>query len=276
MKKHVNLISIITGIFIIFNYTSCNNTPNSKTITVVASPVPHAVILEEAAPLLKEAGYELKIKVVNDYITPNQAVSMGSADANFFQHKPYLNQYNLEHKSDIVSVAEIHIEPIGLYSKRLKKDVLISDQIKDGDVILMSNSPSDQSRLLFLLAESGIITLHAEATPETANIKDISTMKKEIIIRNDINPDLLISMYNNDEATLILINSNFAMDAGLNPLEDALLLESTINNPYANILAVRKDKVDSAKTHALVQALTSEKISSFIKEIYGGSILSLR
>ncbi|NIZ46579.1 MetQ/NlpA family ABC transporter substrate-binding protein [Entomospira nematocerorum] len=255
---------------------SCSQKDNAHVITVAASPVPHAAILEQAKLLLAEEGYELRIQITNDYITPNLALTMNSVDANFFQHVPYLNQFNKEHQSSIVALDGIFLAPIGIYSQRITKDKSILEQLNEGDVILMSNSITDQSRLLILLQNAGIIELHANTDIMNASFNDIKSIQKNLVIRNDVAPELLTSMYTNNEAALILINGNFALDAGLNPLEDAVLLESTHHNPYANIIATLPKNRNSTKMKALVRVLQSDTISQFIITTYKGSIVPVR
>ncbi|NIZ40947.1 MetQ/NlpA family ABC transporter substrate-binding protein [Entomospira entomophila] len=268
MKKYFLLLFIH-----LITLTSCGNQSDNKTIKVAASPVPHAVILEQAIPLLQKKGYTLKIEVINDYVTPNIALTAKSIDANYFQHLPYLNQFNLDHRSSIIAVGNVHLEPIGIYSKRLSRAVPLLEQLQDGDVIIMSNSVSDQGRLLFLLQDAGILTLQPYANTVTATIDDIEKFHVQVIIRNDIAPEFLSKAYSNDEAALILINSNFALDAGLNPLKDAILLETTANNPYANIVATLANNHDDPKIVALVEVLQSEEIKQFIIKTYNGAIV---
>ncbi|NIZ19150.1 MetQ/NlpA family ABC transporter substrate-binding protein [Entomospira culicis] len=270
MKRNI-LFAILASLALI----SCPKKENEKVIRVVASSVPHAVILEQAIPMLKKEGYTLKIEEVNDYNIPNRALLTRSADANFFQHEPFLNQFNRENQSAIIPVAQIHIEPIGLYSQRIDKRKPLLDQLSDGDLIIMSNSPSDQGRLLFLLQEANLITLNPNVTSENARLEDITSMAKQFIIRNDVAPELLVSMYKNNEAKLILINGNFALTAQLNPLEDAILLESGLNNPYSNILAALAENQNTPKMQALIRALTSKEMSTFINNTYKGTVIPI-
>ncbi|NIZ46580.1 MetQ/NlpA family ABC transporter substrate-binding protein [Entomospira nematocerorum] len=269
MKKYILLLLLVHISIVI----SCVNQQDTKTIKVAASPVPHAVILEQAIPLLQKKGYTLKIEVINDYVTPNVALTSKSIDANYFQHLPYLNQFNLDHRSSIIAVGNVHLEPIGIYSKRLTRSVPLLDQLHDGDVIIMSNSVSDQGRLLFLLQDAGILTLQPYANTVTATLDDIETFHVQVVIRNDVAPEFLSKAYSNDEAALILINSNFALDTGLHPLKDAILLEATTNNPYANIIATLANNHDDPKIIALTEVLQSEEIKQFIIKTYNGAII---
>ncbi|NIZ40948.1 MetQ/NlpA family ABC transporter substrate-binding protein [Entomospira entomophila] len=272
------LIRKVLILFLVTSMTffSCSKQEDHHVITVAASPVPHAAILEQAKVLLAKEGYELRIMITNDYITPNLALTSNSVDANFFQHVPYLHQYNIEHHSSIVPLDGIFLAPIGIYSKRVSKDYPLLDQLNEGDVILMSNSITDQSRLLTLLQSVGILELHANTEGAHVSFSDIKSIQKNLVIRNDIAPELLTSMYKNNEAALILINGNFALDAGLNPLEDAILLESTHHNPYANVVATLPKHRDSTKMKALMRALQSDKIRQFIIATYKGSIVPIK
>ena len=269
MKKIIlTLILIIT----ITTLVSCNNADISdeSTIYVVATAVPHAEILEEAKPYLKDLGYTLDITVVSDYTTPNPAVANGSADANFFQHIPYLNLYNESANSDkqLVNVANIHIEPLGLYSKRYSS----LDDISANATVIISNSTSDHGRFLSILANEGLITLKSGVDALTATLEDIDTNPLQLTFEQ-VNPELLYSSYNNDQGDLIFINGNFALSGGLNPLEDALVLESPNNNPYVNVLAVLEGRETLPKIKALIEVLTSNEIKTFIENNYEGTVI---
>lgn len=269
MKKIILTLTLfITSLTLI----SCakNDIADETTIYVVATAVPHAEILEEARPYLEDLGYTLDVTVVSDYTTPNPAVANGSADANFFQHIPYLNQYNesADENSQLLNVANIHIEPLGLYSKRYTS---ISDVPNDATVII-SNSTSDHGRFLSVLASQGLITLKDGVDTLTATLEDIATNPKNLNFEQ-INPELLFSAYNNDQGDLVFINGNFALSGGLNPLDDALLLESPDNNPYVNVLAVLDGRETLPKIQALIDVLTSDEIKDFITETYDGTVI---
>ena len=268
MKKIVLLLLVLSS----FALTGCGKN-SGNVIIVSATAVPHAEILEEARPILKQLGYELDVVVVSSYYVSNPAVASGSADANFFQHIPFFDEYNSGVTEDkkLANVATIHIEPIGLYSPVKYGYTNVSD-IKNGDTILMSNSTGDLGRLLKLLEAQGLITLKAGAGI-TATVDDIIANPKNLIIKNDVAPELLVSAYNYGEAPIVLINSNFALAAGINPLTTAIALESTLNNPYANIVACRTADVDTPKIKALIEALTSQTIKDFITSEYTGAVI---
>ncbi|MFA6801522.1 MAG: MetQ/NlpA family ABC transporter substrate-binding protein [Acholeplasmataceae bacterium] len=269
MKK---LLSIFVLFIIALTVSSCSGVDidDPNTIYVVATAVPHAEILEQARQLLEAQGYTLKVTVVSEYTTPNPAVANGSADANFFQHIPYFDQYNENASSDkqLVNVAGIHIEPLGLYSKSYTS----IDQVKDGDTVIISNSTSDHGRFLNVLVGAGLITLKDGVNSLTATLEDIQANPKNLVFEQ-INPELLFSAYDNDQGELVFINGNFALTGGLNPLSDALILESPENNPYVNIVAVKEGRENLDKIKALVAALTSDTIKTFIEEHYQGTVI---
>jgi len=238
-------------------------------IKVGASPVPHAEILEEAKPLLEEKGYELQIEEFTDYVLPNKALEEKDIDANYFQHVPYLESQKAEHGYDFVNVGGVHIEPIGVYSKRHQS----LEELPDGATIIMSSSVADHGRMLSMLEEKGLITLKDGVEKTEATIDDIEENPKNLQFVADIEAPFLTKAYENDEGDAILINGNFALDAGLDPSKDAIALESPNDNPYVNIIAVRSEDKDSEKVQALVEVLQSEEIQKFIESKYQGSVI---
>ena len=268
MKKTL-IVFILT--LITLSVASCK-VDSSKTIVVGASPNPHAVILEFAKKQLQEKGYTLEIKQFSDYITPNIALSKKQIDANFFQHQPYLDLYNKENNTDILSVAKIHIEPIGIYSKVYTK----ISEVKDNSLVVMSNSKADQGRLLTLLEQEGLIKLDPSVDKTSAEIKDITENPKHLKIEAKTSPELLVEVYLKKQADLVLINSNYILDykkESLNPGKDALVLEKATNNPFSNIVATIPEYESSDKIKALVEVLTSKEVSDFILKTWGGDIV---
>ncbi len=268
MKKMITLLFIA---FIAVSLTACQSKIDDEhTIYVVATAVPHAEVLEQARPLLAELGYTLEVEVVSDYATPNPAVANGSADANYFQHVPFFDAYNATaaEGKKLVNVAGIHIEPLGLYSNRHAS----LDDVPDNATVIISNSTSDHGRFLSILADEGLITLDSSVDRLTATLEDITSNPKNLAFEQ-INPELLFSAYDNDQGDLVFINGNFALTGGLNPLEDALVIESPDNNPYVNIIAVLEGRENLPKIQALLQVLTSETIQNFITTNYGGSVI---
>lgn len=269
MKK---LISLLTLIVIILTVSACK-TNDENTIKVIATSIPHAEILEFARPYLKERGFELEIIITSDYYLPNPAVAAGDADANFFQHVPFLNRYNDENPNSKLEIAaRVHIEPIGLYSKTITS----LDQIPDGATVLLSNSVSDHGRALNLLRSAGLITLSDsfDILSTQINFAEVVTSNpKNLVFRSDVAPDLMISAYNANEASLYVINSNYALEGDLNPKEDALFIEETDDNPYVNIVATTLKLLESNKIKALIEVLSLEAVKDFINETYAGSVI---
>ena len=241
----------------------------TKTLKIGASNVPHAEILEEAQPLLEEKGIELDIVPFQDYILPNKSLASKEIDANFFQHIPYLESQMAENKDyDFVNAGGIHIEPIGVYSKKHKS----LEDIPEGGTIIMSNSVADHGRMLSLLESKGLITIKEGVDKTTATIDDIAENKKNLKFKADVEASILPQAYNNDEGDAVLINTNYAIGAGLNPQKDAIALEGS-ESPYVNIITVRKGDEDKKEIKALVEVLHSKEIQSFIEEKYEGAVV---
>lgn len=244
---------------------------DEKTITVAASPTPHAEILEEAKGLLKEKGYTLEIKEFDDYPQQNVVVDEGEFDANYFQHQPYLDNFNEEKGADLVSAAKIHYEPLGIYpgaSKELEK-------IKDGAKIAVPNDATNEARALLLLEENGIITLKKDAGLN-ATRKDVEENPHQVEI---VELDAAQIARVVEELDFVVLNGNYALDAGFNVQTDAIAKEeadSEAAQTYANIIAVKKENKDSEKIKALVEVLQSEEIGKFIADTYEGAVVPMK
>lgn len=249
---------------------SSNASDDDTTLKIGASPTPHAEILEHVKPLLKDEGIDLEIVKFDDYVLPNQALSEGDIDANYFQHIPYLNKEIDEKGYDFVNAGAVHIEPMGLYSKKIK-DI---SELEDGATIITSNSESDWGRIITILKDAGLVTVKDGVDLETATFDDIDENPKNLKFNHTIDPALLASTYQNDEGDLVAINANFAYGAGLNPLEDAVLLEKD-NSPYVNIIATRKGDEDSDKIKKLIEVLHQEDVRQWIEEQWEGSVKSV-
>ena len=234
------------------------------TLTVAASPTPHAVILEQCVPILAEQGIDLVINQYSDYVVPNTAVEDGDEDANYFQHLPYLEEFNETRGTHLVSVAGVHIEPMGIYAGRV--DSL--EDLPDGAVIGVPNDPTNEGRALLLLEAQGLITLddssNLSATPNNIvdNPKNLQFEEIEAQTLPSSRPDL----------DLAVINSNYALGAGLNPTTDALAIESG-DSPYVNVLVVKEGNEDNPAIQALVEALHSDTIRDFINEEFDGAVV---
>lgn len=239
-----------------------------ETLVVGASNVPHAEILEFAAPLLEEEGIELEIVPFNDYVLPNEALEAGELDANYFQHVPYLESQIEEHGYDFVNEGGVHIEPIGIYSQ----DYSSLDELPDGADIIMSDNIADHGRILMLLEDEGLITL-AEGVGIEATIDDIEENPNNFNFQANIEAALLPEVYEGNEGDAVLINSNYALDAGLNPLEDSIAIEDGEDNPYVNVIAVRAEDEGDERIATLLDVLRSEEVRDYILEEYDNSVV---
>ncbi len=264
MKKSLNIllaIILITTIAI----TGCQSkADNDKVIVVGASPEPHAQILGLVADDLKSEGYELKIVEFTDYVKPNLALADKELDANFFQHLPYLQDFNEKNKLDLVSLGNIHIEPMGLYSNKIKN----INELKDGSEIAIPSDTVNGGRALLVLEDNGLIKLK-EGAGLSATENDIVENPKNLKFRS-LEAALLPRAL--DEVDAAIINGNYALQAKLSPTKDAILLERS-DSPYANIIAVRKGEENSPKLQALLKALQSEKVKAFIEKEYNGGVI---
>lgn len=240
----------------------------SKTLRVGASNVPHAEILEQAQPILEEQGIELEIETYQDYILPNEDLESGEIDANYFQHVPYLKSQVADHGYEFENAGGIHIEPIGVYSQEYAS----LDELPEGGTILMSNSVADHGRILSLLEAEGLITLAEGIDKTVAEVGDVVDNPKNLQFEADYEAALLVQLYESGEGDAVLINSNYAIDARINPMEDSIALESS-DSPYVNIIAVRAGDEDNENIKALVEVLKSQEIQDFMLEEWGGSVV---
>lgn len=250
------------------NKAEDNKQEESTKIVVGASNTPHAVILEEAKPLLKEKGYDLEIETYQDYVLPNKDLESKTLDANYFQHIPYLEGQIADFGYKFVNAGAIHIEPIGVYSQKYKS----LDELPEGATILISNSVSDHGRVLAMLEENGLIKLKDGVEKVKAELDDIVENPKNLQFDPNYEPALMPQLYKNGEGDALLINSNYAIDAGLNPLEDSIALEKT-DSPYVNIITVREGDEKKESIKALVEVLKSKEIQDFILKEWDGSVV---
>ena len=233
-------------------------------IVIGATPVPHAEILEVAKASLEAQGYELEIKVFNDYVLPNKALADKDLDVNFMQHEPYLREFNAMNGTRLEPVFGVHLEPMGAYSKSIKSLA----ELKDGDKIAIPNDPTNESRALDLLAKNGLIELDTKVKLRTP--MDITKNPKNLKFVELDGATLPRAL---DEVSLAVINSNFALNANLNPKSDSIISEDAINNPYSNIVVVRADEVYGKKAIALKNAILSDEVKKFINEKYKGAVI---
>lgn len=237
-------------------------------LSIASSPAPHAEILEEAAVILEEEGINLSVEIVNDYTTPNRLLSDEEVDANFFQHTPYLDGEIESHDYDLVSIGNVHIEPMAVYSN----DYDSLEDIPDGSKILVSNNPAEEGRFLSFFVNAGLVEIEEGIDIQDATFADITENPHEFDFDNNTAPELLVSMYENNEAPAVIINANFAIDAGLSPVNDSIVVEEG-DSPYANLIAVRSGDEDREELQRLVEVLQSEEIVKFIEEEYDGTII---
>lgn len=239
-------------------------------VTVGASSTPHAEILEEAKPLLEAEGITLTIESYEDFILPNEDLENERLDANYFQHTPYLEQQIEDIGYDFVSIGNIHIEPMGLYSKNIPS----IEAVEEGTEIIMSRSIADHGRILALVEAAGLITLDEGVDKAAATVEDVTDNPRNLTFSADVDPAFLPELYDKEADALVAINTNYAIGAKLNPLEDALFIEGE-ESPYPNILVVRTEDEDNEALVKLVEILQSEEIQDFILEKFEGAVVPL-
>jgi D-methionine transport system substrate-binding protein len=237
---------------------------HADTLTVAATPVPHAEILEFVKPALAKEGVDLKVKVFTDYIQPNVQVAEKRLDANFFQHQPYLDEFNKAKGTDLVAVTGVHLEPLGAYSSKYKK----LEDLPGGATVVIPNDATNGGRALLLLAKSGLITLK-DPTNILSTVKDITANSKDLKFR-ELEAATIPRVLT--QVDLALINTNYALEAKLDPSKDALVIEGS-DSPYVNILVARPDDKDSEDMKKLVAALHSPEVKAFIIEKYKGAVV---
>lgn len=258
LKKTILILILVT--FVFAGAVQADN----HVLKIGATPVPHAEILEFIKDDLAAEGIELDIVEFTDYVTPNLALNDGSIDANYFQHVPYLNQFNSDRGLNLKAVIKVHIEPIALYSNKYSN----LDELPEGASIAVPNDPSNEGRALLLLHNNGVITLddptNLSATPIdiVENPKNLNFEELEAAQLPRVLPDVAAAV----------INTNYALEADLNPLDDALIIEGS-NSPYVNVVAVRAENVDSEKIETLAKIINSKKVEEFILEEYEGAVV---
>ncbi|MCF6459868.1 methionine ABC transporter substrate-binding protein [Clostridium sp. Cult3] len=263
MKKIVSLILIT--ILTVSLLVGCGKGKNDlNTIRIGVSPKPHKEIIELIQEDLEKEGINIKIVEFTDYIKPNLALAEGELDANFFQHEPYMNEFREEKDIKIVSVGGVHIEPMGLYSSKIST----IDELKDGSEIAIPNDVTNGGRALLLLEKHGLIKLKDEVGI-LATEKDIEQNPKNLKFTPLEAASLPRILKDVDGA---IINGNFALEAGLVPTEDSLILEDK-DSPYANIIAIREGEEKQERFVKLMEALQSEKVNKFIEEEYKGGVI---
>lgn len=279
MKKRFLLTSICVialGAALAFAGCGSSDASSDKTIKVGASPTPHAeILLDVVKPALEKKGYNLEVVEFDDYVLPNTALAHGEIDANYFQHQPYLDNFNQENDTDIVSVAAVHFEPFSIYAGKCKTLDELHQKINNGEKVIISvpNDTTNEARALLVLAANNIIKL-----PENADLNvtaiDIIDKADNIEIREIEAAQLARSL---EDVDIACINGNYAKEAGLN-VDDALAVEdveSIAAQTYANVVAVNAANKDSDATKALVEAITSDEVRQYIEDHYGNAVLAV-
>ncbi len=271
MKK--NLSRVLTAALALsaaasFCVTGTAGAEEDKTITVAASPTPHAEILAEAAKILEEQGWTLEVEEFDDYILPNEVVESGEIDANYFQHIPYLESFNEEKGTHLVNAGGIHYEPFGIYPGT--KSSL--DELEAGDVIAVPNDTTNEARALLLLQDNGVITL-AEDAGLTATVNDIEENPYDIEIQ-ELEAAQVPRVV--EEVAFAVMNGNYALDAGFSVAKDSIAYESSDSEAaktYVNVIAVKEGNENNEGIQALVSVLKSDEIKNFINETYDGAVI---
>lgn len=271
-KRLVSVLSLVAASALLLvgcgSKSSSDSASKTTTITVGASANPHAKILEHVKPQLKKEGVNLKVKVFDDYVMPNKALASKELDANYFQHIPFLNNWNKKNNGSLVSAGGVHLEPIGVYSKKYKN---LKD-LPNNSTVLVSSNVADYGRVLQIFKDAGLITIKKGTNLETATFDDIATNKKNLKFKHTYEAKLMPKLYQSNEGAATVINANYAVQAGLNPSKDSIALEKK-SSPYVNIVAVRKGDKNKAAIKKLMKALQSEKTQNWIKKEYDGGVL---
>ena len=265
MKK---IIALALAVLLVIGMTACA-AKGDKTVVVGATPAPHCEILEIAKELMAEEGYTLEITEFNDYVIPNDSVEEGELDANYFQHITYMNSFNAEHGTHLVSVAGIHYEPFGLYAGKISS----YEELTEGAQIAVPNDPSNEARALLLLQQEGLIQLEEGVGLDAT---------KDSIIDNPLNLEIVeleaqLLTTTLQDVDMAVINGNYAIDAGLK-VADAIAVEAADGaaaEAYVNVLTVKEGNEEDAGIQALVKALQSAEVKAFIEQTYAGAVVPL-
>ncbi|MFR0909596.1 MetQ/NlpA family ABC transporter substrate-binding protein [Eubacterium sp.] len=275
MKKKLYLLLAL--VLAVASLTACGSSDkkddskkaeNKGTIKVAASATPHAEILEEAKKILKDKGWDLQIQVFDDYVQPNNVVESGDFDANYFQHIPYLEQFNKEKGTHLVNAGGIHYEPFGIYPGTKKK----LDELAEGDTIAVPNDTTNEARALLLLEANGIIKLK-DGAGLTATVKDIAENPKNVKIQ-ELEAAQVPRV--KDEVAFVVLNGNYALQAGFSVSKDSIAYEksdSEAAKTYVNVIAVKKGNENKPGIKALVEVLKSDEIKKFINDKYDGAVV---
>lgn len=267
MKKF--LAVLLTGALAVGVLGGCGGKgADDKVIKVAASATPHAELLEQAKPILADKGYDLQVTVFDDYVQPNEVVESGDFDANYFQHIPYLDSFNEEKGTHLVNAGGIHYEPFGIYPGT-KSDL---GSVADGDSVAVPNDTTNEARALLLLQDNGLITLKSGAGLN-ATINDIeeNPYNLEIVELEAAQVPRVV-----EEVAFVVLNGNYALEAGYSVAKDALAYESSDSEAaktYVNVIAVKEGNENTDKIKALVEALKSDTVKTYITDTYDGAVI---
>ncbi|WP_297811783.1 MetQ/NlpA family ABC transporter substrate-binding protein [uncultured Finegoldia sp.] len=266
MKKKILLVVLALALVL----TACGKKEegkkeDSKKVVIGVSPAPHKEIAEKAKEILKKEGIDLEIKEFDDYVTPNTSLQEKEIDLNFYQHIPYLENFNKERGTKLVSLGAVHLEPMGIYSKKYKS----LDELKSGDEVIIPSDATNGARALKLLEDNKIIKLKANAGLE-ATEKDIEQNPKNLKF-TAVEAATIPRAY--EDAAIAVINSNFALEAKLSPKKDAIAIEKSEGNPFANIIVSREEDKDNETYKKVVQAFESEEVRKYIEDKFQGEII---
>ena len=273
MKNIRKILAVVLALTLTVALTACSGSSDKDTkgttIKVGASITPHSEILEKVKPILADKGITLEIVKIEDSITPNTGVIEGSLDANYFQHVPYLEQFNKENGSDLVSIGAVHYEPFGVYAGRTKN---LAD-LPDGALIAVPNNVTNEARALLLLAQEGILKLR-DGAGVTATVEDIVENPKNVQFK-ELAPEQLVASL--PDVDVAVINGNYAIEGGLH-VSGALAVEANDGlaaQTYGNIVATSAKNKDNAALKTLVEVLQGKEVAQYIKDTYDGAVVAL-
>ncbi|MEB2279890.1 MetQ/NlpA family ABC transporter substrate-binding protein [Lysinibacillus xylanilyticus] len=274
MKKKNKILLGLASLTLVAALVGCGSKENSKDsqsktinenkIVVGVTSGPHEQIAEVVAKVAKENGLEVELKSFSDYVLPNTSLAEGDLDVNSYQHKPFLDTFNKDHNTDLVPVGKTILNPLGIYSEKYKS----FDDVPDGATFGLPNDPTNGARALFVLQKAGIIKLK-DSADLTASIRDVEENKKNLKF---IELEAAQIPKQLSEVDVAAINTNFALDAGINPKKDSILLEST-DSPYVNYIVVRAENKDDPTIKKFVAAYQSDEVRKFIEEKFQGSVI---
>ena len=269
MKKISFLVFLILALIILV-WVGPNTKHPKNTLVIGASNIPHAQILRHVEPELRKKGVKLDIKVFQDYVMPNRALQGKELDANYFQTVAFLNQWNHANHAHLVNCGPVHLEPIGIYSHQVKK---LKDLKPHAKILVSSNTP-DYGRILQLFSKAGLIKVKPGVSLSQANFKDIVSNPRHLEFKDSYEPKLLPEIYKNHEGSAVAINANYAVQSGLNPRKQAIVVEkATRHSPYNNVIATRKDNSHDWRVKVLLKVLHSRRTQRWILKKYHHSVI---